>query len=602
MGELQKRRLVMDQIFQEYDVGMKGELTVYELQSLHESVRLGGISIQQVIASMHYTCAADTCDPSELFEVLQEMDRRYYLLQDFKWEFALLDREQVDTITEDQARFMMESVHGNLFSQRKWEKFLHSRPVPGSRVSLAEIEVDLCNIPSKEDILHEKMEEEREREERIRMVREKKEAEERAKELARKQLEEERKQQQEAIKRQQDEEDRRRKEEEDKKKRERLEFEKLKEEEERGRLEAEERERQRRILQEKERERGIEIEEVQDALEVERELKRRAEALEEQEKQEAERVKNIEEETEEAIKKEKEAEEEAKRAREAALAAKDAAARKQAEEEEKKAKEKARRAKNNRIRKHLKLAIKERDREKIKWSVKEFKLAKLSDDDGDLAKGERILAVHDADEMLRDAMERRSLEDLDKGIAFVKKKGFDVHLPHRMIEANKMLLRLKRLKRLRDEIMNLKQSTVAEIRSYQKPPRVVHQVMIGTYLLLGVKEKETKEWKRMQALVGKTGKEGLKRRVLECDISKVDVNMAKRAKTLLDEFDLDEVRDTSAGAAVFYVWATATVEEVEDREEKKAAGEDVDGPAKDGKREAKTYKHELKTGKLTITI
>nr|XP_006815083.1 PREDICTED: trichohyalin-like [Saccoglossus kowalevskii] len=393
-------------------------------------------------------------------------------------------------------------------------------------------------------------------------------------------IEQERKLLDDVARRQQREEDIRRKQEEEKKRK--------KKRNERGIREAEERERQQRILNEKMRDRGIEIEEVQDALEVERELKRRAEELEEQQKREAEEAKNEEGDVEDAIAKEKEAEEAAKIAKEKTVNAKDAVARKQAEAEEKKAKDRYKRARNNRIRKQLRKAVKERDRDKIKWSVGEFKLHKLSDDHGDLKKGERILAVHDADHRLKDAMDRRHLDDLDKTITHVKKNGFDVHLPQRMIDANKMLLKLKRLKRLRDEIMNLKQSTVAEIRSYQKPPRMVHQVMIGTYLLLGVPEKETKEWKKMQALVGKTGKEGLKRRVLQCEISEVPIPKAKRAKQLLDEFDLDEVRDTSAGAAVFYVWAVATIEEVEDREERKAAGEDVDAEAKPGaKREPK---------------
>ena len=51
----------------------------------------------------------------------------------------------------------------------------------------------------------------------------------------------------------------------------------------------------------------------------------------------------------------------------------------------------------------------------------------------------------------------------------------------------------------------------------------------------------------MQALVGKTGKEGLKRRVLQCDPTQVSLATAKRAKELLKEFDLEQVRDVSAG-------------------------------------------------------
>ena len=51
---------------------------------------------------------------------------------------------------------------------------------------------------------------------------------------------------------------------------------------------------------------------------------------------------------------------------------------------------------------------------------------------------------------------------------------------------------LRRLERIRAEILELKQSTVAEIRSYQKPPPTVHTVMTGIFLLLGNSEKETK--------------------------------------------------------------------------------------------------------------
>ena len=60
----------------------------------------------------------------------------------------------------------------------------------------------------------------------------------------------------------------------------------------------------------------------------------------------------------------------------------------------------------------------------------------------------------------------------------------------------------------------------------------------------------------MQALIGKTGKEGLKRRVLECDPNKIKVEAAARTKVLLQEFDLEEIRDVSAGAAVFFAWVS----------------------------------------------
>ena len=60
--------------------------------------------VPQIRAAMDYCCITDVCEPSELFSMLQEMDRRYFLLKDFRWEFSILDRNQQDFITEDQAR------------------------------------------------------------------------------------------------------------------------------------------------------------------------------------------------------------------------------------------------------------------------------------------------------------------------------------------------------------------------------------------------------------------------------------------------------------------------------------------------------------------
>lgn len=93
---------------------------------------------------------------------------------------------------------------------------------------------------------------------------------------------------------------------------------------------------------------------------------------------------------------------------------------------------------------------------------------------------------------LKHAMTKRELEELEKAINAVKKNGLEVPLAKELGEANKLLTRLKRLERIRHEILELKQATVAEIRSYQNPPQVVHRVMTATFLLLGHQEKETK--------------------------------------------------------------------------------------------------------------
>ena len=82
-------------------------------------------------------------------------------------------------------------------------------------------------------------------------------------------------------------------------------------------------------------------------------------------------------------------------------------------------------------------------------------------------------------------MEKRDLHAMEKAMATVRRNNFDVALAGTMQRAHVMLLQLRQLARIRAEILELKQSTVAEIRSYQKPPDAVHTVMRATFLILG---------------------------------------------------------------------------------------------------------------------
>jgi hypothetical protein len=156
---------------------------------------------------------------------------------------------------------------------------------------------------------------------------------------------------------------------------------------------------------------------------------------------------------------------------------------------------------------------------------------------------------------LKEACQGRNLERLEKAIKDVKKAGLDKYYSVELNEAERLANRLRRLERIRQEILELKQSTISEIRSYQNPPPAVHQVMIATYLLLEYKEKPLKNWKNIQALLGKTGMEGLKRQVTTLDPVKVSDSVADYTETqYLKQHQLDTIRDVSAGAATFYAW------------------------------------------------
>ncbi|KAM7443357.1 hypothetical protein ABFA07_007825 [Porites harrisoni] len=573
-------------IFNRFDKDFTGELTAEQLQELHASIRDGGISAPQVQATIEAVCAAETCDRQELVDVLNEMDRRYFLVRDLQWEFAMLDREKKGTINEKEARFLCQAVHDDFFSHRRWLKFLRSRAAPGSGISFAEIEVLLCDIPTMDWLDEERQDEDKEKEGALRRKQEKERAEEEAKKAAenKARLEKEaarrreeslrKKAEAEAAKRKAEQEELERKARAEEEERERKKYEedmrklseeeaKLKEEEER--LKDEEAKR----LEEEDKKRREQEEAAKkwkkEELLRQQELEREKEERERQEKEQREREEAMEAEdlAEEAEEAERAAAEAARLAAEAAKKATDEAARKAAEEVEKKALAEAMANKEKRLRANLKGATKSRKVERIEGAVKEAKSAKMPGLKNDIDEAEKTLRNVQAGEALRGAIRRRHLGDLEKSMAHIRKNGWEKDWGIELKEGEKLATRLRRLEKLKAEIMELKQSVISEIRSYSNPPPAVHKVMIATYLLLNYPEKDLLNWRNMQALLGKTGKDGLKRQVTSLDPLHVDMAKADFAfDKYLKETDLETIRDVSAGAATFYVWATNMIEEV----------------------------------------
>ena len=59
--------------------------------------------------------------------------------------------------------------------------------------------------------------------------------------------------------------------------------------------------------------------------------------------------------------------------------------------------------------------------------------------------------------------------------------------------------------------------------------------------------------------MGKTGKEGLKAQVTSVDPRKVDTAMARKAKEIVERFDLNHVKGISNGLALFYIFVSEDV-------------------------------------------
>ena len=120
-------------------------ITATELQKIYHNLRPGNsISLRQVEAALETVCFCDLCLKEEVMDVLNEIDRRSFLMRDVEWEFEMLDREKRGTITEEQACFLFKALQGKS-AAKKCKEFLSGRAVSGSRVTLQEIEVLLCD-------------------------------------------------------------------------------------------------------------------------------------------------------------------------------------------------------------------------------------------------------------------------------------------------------------------------------------------------------------------------------------------------------------------------------------------------------------------------
>ena len=86
---------------------------------------------------------------------------------------------------------------------------------------------------------------------------------------------------------------------------------------------------------------------------------------------------------------------------------------------------------------------------------------------------------------LSDAIQSHNIIRLEDAIAMAEEDDLDGLLSVRLDLAYSFLEQLYRLQRLRHSVLDLNQTTIAEMKSYTKPPEVVHEVMKATFIVLG---------------------------------------------------------------------------------------------------------------------
>ncbi|XP_035828905.1 hillarin-like [Aplysia californica] len=167
------------------------------------------------------------------------------------------------------------------------------------------------------------------------------------------------------------------------------------------------------------------------------------------------------------------------------------------------------------------------------------------------------------------AIRDRALDELVNAITLVKERGYEHRMVSELREATKMMERLQHIQDLLHDVQTMSQKTITEIRGYSSPPPAVHRVMMATLLLLGHFEEETQvclsDWLKLQAIIGKTGRDSIKKRCEELNLDDVPLDIALGARHLLKDYTLDQCRMVSSGAATFYVWAKCIIDEISKR-------------------------------------
>ncbi|XP_078488842.1 uncharacterized protein LOC104266065 [Ciona intestinalis] len=190
-----------------------------------------------------------------------------------------------------------------------------------------------------------------------------------------------------------------------------------------------------------------------------------------------------------------------------------------------------------------------------------FELRKLCGSDHSAV--DKLLEVYRCKDDLERSMRTRDLELVTTTLDIIEKRGYESELSVEVKQAKRMKRELEYLEKVRRDVLNLNQSRVSEIRSYGKPPPGVHGVMKAVYLILGHPRELLEKWGNIQILMGKTGKDGLRRQIQAIDPRKVNLEKAQTAFSIIEQFDLAAVQELSLGLSLFYIFVRSVIEEVE---------------------------------------
>ena len=136
-----------------------------------------------------------------------------------------------------------------------------------------------------------------------------------------------------------------------------------------------------------------------------------------------------------------------------------------------------------------------------------------------------------------------------------------------------LMLRLKELKDLKNLLLKLNQREIAKIKSMNAPIQDIVDIVNAMLILLGTPKNQIKDWKSMRGILGRTGKESLKRKIVSFDVANVSEDAHERSLVLMSGVELDRVTKVSSTGSIFYAFVRGALtmlsgshEELQERE------------------------------------
>lgn len=162
-----------------------------------------------------------------------------------------------------------------------------------------------------------------------------------------------------------------------------------------------------------------------------------------------------------------------------------------------------------------------------------------------IEKAKRLIDLVQTKKKLHNSISNKELKQLEDALKLVNEKGLQKKVGEDYDRAQRLVIKLRGMERMRHEILELKQPTISEIASYKTPPAPVNMVMKesrldrisekliihlhssldisqAVYVVLGESKQSVHDWSLIRVLIRKLGRQSLKTRITNFQFDQCD--------------------------------------------------------------------------------